>query len=252
MKNVLQKVVLMLSLTASITWGQGPGVGFTVDFSQCTEFAGVGPVSFAKASASVPSVFSALTVGATGGIVVRATSCSGVKVNGGFSIPTNISQIGVEIVPPDGTGDINNYTLIYASNNAELVLAFNLAGVPAVFDPTLVYEFTYDSTGKAGTLYAEVEGLGLPPYFIFGPETDPAPNTAQDFKANWWYANSNEKVKQASDFPNISFGTSSVGLYTDKTSMLGQLIGGNSDTNFGFLPLRGVYPTAHMVVTVTK
>jgi len=214
MKNVLQKVVLMLSLTASITWGQGPGVGFTVDFSQCTEFAGVGPVSFAKASASVPSVFSALTVGATGGIVVRATSCSGVKVNGGFSIPTNISQIGVEIVPPDGTGDINNYTLIYASNNAELVLAFNLAGVPAVFDPTLVYEFTYDSTGKAGTLYAEVEGLGLPPYFIFG--------------------------------------TSSVGLYTDKTSMLGQLIGGNSDTNFGFLPLRGVYPTAHMVVTVTK
>jgi hypothetical protein len=212
---------------------------------------GVGPVNFAKASALVPSVFSALSTGSlTGGLVVRGTNCAGVQVNGGRSAPTNISQIGVEINAPDGTGDINNYTLIYVSNNDELVRAFNQAGVPAVLDPNLTYQFTYDSTGKAGTIYVEAQGDDLPPYFIFGTETDPtAPG--YDFKANWWYANGDAKVKQASDFPNIAFGTSSAGLYTDKNSMLGQLIGGNSDTDFHLLPLRGVYPAAHMVVTVT-
>lgn len=240
-----------MALACSAAWADTPtGRGFTADFSQCTEFAGVGPVNFAKASEAVPSVFTTLTIGNTGGIVVRATSCAGVKVNGGPSIPTNISQIGVEIVPPDGTGDINNYTLIYVSNNLELVLAFNLAGVPALFDRSLTYQFTYDSTGKAGTLYVEAEGAGLPAYFLTGTETDPtAPGS--DFKANWWYANSGQVVKQASDFPDIAFGTSSITLYTDKNSALGVLIGGNSDSNYSFLPVRGVYPSAHMIVTAT-
>jgi hypothetical protein len=226
------------------------GRGFTVDFSQCTEFAGVGPVNFAKAAAQVPSVFSALPVGSTGGIVVRATSCSGVSVNGGRSIPTAISQIGVEIVPPDGTGDINNYTLIYVSNNAELVLAFNLAGVPAMFDPSLTYQFTYDSTGKSGELYVEAEGIGLPAYFLTGTESDPT-GPGSDFKANWWFANGGAVVKQASDFPDIAFGAAAVSLHTDRNSALGQLIGGNSDSDFHFLPVRGVYGSAHMVVTVS-
>jgi len=59
--------------------------------------------------------------------------------------------------PPDGTGDINNFTLIYVSNNLELVLVFNLAGVPALYDPSLTYQFTYDSTGKSGFLYVTAE-----------------------------------------------------------------------------------------------
>jgi hypothetical protein len=108
----------------------------------------------------------------------------------------------------------------------------------------------YDSSGKAGTLYVEAEGAGLPAYFLTGTETDPtAPGS--DFKANWWYANSRQVVKQASDFPDIAFGASSITLYTDKNSALGVLIGGNSDSNFSFLPVRGVYPSAHMIVTVT-
>jgi hypothetical protein len=238
-----------MALAASAAWAD-PGRGFTADFSQCTEFAGVGPVNFAKASALVPSVFSTLPVGTTGGIVVRATSCAGVKVNGGRSIPTNISQIGVEIVPPDGTGDINNYTLIYVSNNPELVLAFHLAGVPAALDPSLVYEFTYDSTGVAGELYVEAEGPGLPPYFLTGTEADPT-GPGSDFKANWWFADSGTQVKQASDFPNIAFGAANIALHTDKNSALGQLIGGNTDADYHFFPVRGVYSSAHMQVTVS-
>ena len=167
----------------------------------------------------------------------------------GPSIPTIISQIGVEIVPPDGTGDINNYTVIYVSNNVELILALNLTGVPALYDPGLLYQFTYDSTGKSGELYVEAQGIGLPAYFISGTEIDPTAPYG-DFKANWWYKGRAGVVKMASDFPDISFGTASVGLHTDRNSPLGKLIGGNTDADYSILPLRGIYPAAHMQVTV--
>jgi len=249
MKSTSLCFALTMALAASAAWADSAR-GFTADFSQCTEFAGVGPVNFAKASALVPSVFTTLPVGTTGGIVVRATSCAGVKVNGVRSIPTNISQIGVEIVPPDGTGDINNYTLIYVSNNPELVLAFHLAGVPAVYDASLTYEFTYDTTGHSGELYVEAEGPGLPAYFLTGTESDPT-GPGSDFKANWWYAGSDTVVKQASDFPSIAFGAANISLHTDKNSALGQLIGGNTDADYHFFPVRGVYSSAHMQVMVS-
>ncbi len=250
MKLATFLLILELTVAPSAIRADPGGRGFTVDFSQCTEFAGVGPVDYGKASALVPSPFAALPAGTTGAIVVRATSCAGVKVNGGRAIPTNISQIGVEIVPPDGTGDINNYTLIYVTDNPELVLAFKLAGVPAVLDPGLTYEFTYDATGLAGELYVEADGFNLPAYFLTGTETDPAA-AGSDFKANWWFESPAGKVKQASDFPDIAFGTASIGVHTDKNSALGKLIGGNTDSDFHFLPVRGVYPSATMQVIVT-
>jgi hypothetical protein len=254
MKKVFLNAVLTVALAATAAWAESPHTAFSVDFANCTEFAGVGPVTFAKAASLVPSLFTTFPTStsgpATGGIVVRATSCAGVKINGGFSVPTAISQIGVEIVSPDGTGTINNYTVIYESNNLELVEAFNLAGVPAVYAPSLTYQFTYTSA-TSGTLYAGVDGFGIPAYFLFGTASDPAPNTGADFKANWWYDRSGSIVKQASDFPNISFGNANVTVYTDKSSVLGQLIGGNSDSDFHFLPVRGVYATAHMDVTVS-
>jgi hypothetical protein len=114
--------------------------GFYVDFSQCTEAVGVGPVSLAKASALVPVVFTTLPIAnasgpTTAAIVVLATRCGGVQVDGGAAVPTNISQVGIEVVSPDGTGDINNYSLVYLSDNPELVKAFNHAGLPALLDP---------------------------------------------------------------------------------------------------------------------
>ncbi len=71
------------------------------------------------------------------------------------------SQVGLEIVPPDNTGDINNYLLFYIGNHVELVLALNLAGAPAMYDPNLLYQFTYESTGKSGTLYVQADALGV-------------------------------------------------------------------------------------------
>lgn len=240
-----------VTVMPSLAQGEPFPRGFYVDFVTCTEFAGVGPVDLAKASALVPSAFTTLTVGSTGGVVVRATSCQALSVNGGRKVPTNISQIGIEIVPPDGTGDINNFTLLYVSDNLELVLAFRGAVVPALYDPTLTYQFTYDSTGKAGELYVEVESGGLPAYFLTGTETDPtAPGS--DFKANWWYAAPHLVVKQASDFPDIAFGVPTVSFHTDRNSALGKLIGGNTDSDFHLFPVRGIYPAAHMEVIVSK
>jgi hypothetical protein len=243
-------LAIAITLLPSLLKADAPDHGFSVDFFDCTEFAGVGPVDFAKASALVPSAFTTLLVETTGGLVVRATSCRNLSVNGGRKTPTNISQIGIEIVPPDGTGDINNFTILYVSDNPELVNAFRGAGVPALFDPTLTYQFTHDSTGKSGELYVEVESLGLPAYFLTGTETDPtAPGS--DFKANWWYAFPHHVVKQASNFPDIAFGTPTVSFHTDRSSDLGKLIGGNTDSDFHYFPVRGVYPSAHMDVIVT-
>jgi hypothetical protein len=242
--------VLAVSLAGPVAWaGVSNPPGFSVDFLQCTEAVGVGPVDFARASSLVPPVFTTLPVGSTAAIVVRATNCGGVQVNGARSIPTVISQIGIEIVAPDGTGDINNYTLVYLTNNAQLAFAFNVVGLPAIFDPTLTYEFTYDSTGMSGEVYVEAEGPGVPAYFITGTESDPA-TAGFDFKANWWYHGFDGIIKQASDFPNIAFGTANLSFHTRRASVLGKLIGGNTDSDFHFLPVRGVYASAHMDVTV--
>lgn len=250
MKSTILCAVLAGFFAGSAARAGEPGArGFSVDFSQCTEFAGVGPVDLARASSLVQPAFTTLSVGSTAAIVVRATSCASAQVNGGPGIPTIISQIGIEIVPPDGSGDINNFTLIYATDNAQLALAFRLVGLPAIFDPTITYEFTYDATGKSGELYVEAGGAGLPAYFLTGTEADPTGGSS-DFKANWWYRGFSGVIKQASDFPNIAFGVANVSLHTSRESVLGKLIAANTDADFHFLPVRGVYATAHMDVTV--
>jgi len=235
--------------TSLVSAHAAPNFGFSVNFSNCSEFVGVGPVDLTKAAALVPSGFTTLVVGTSASIVIRATSCEKVTVNNGRAVPTVISQIGVQVVAPDGTGDINNYTLIYVTNNPDLALAFQSLGLPALFDPTITYEFTYDSTGKAGELYVKAGSFNLPDYFLIGTETDPTTGGI-DFKANWWFAARAGRIKQASEFPNITFGFANVSLHTSRNSALGKLIGGNTDADFHFLPVRGLYASANMQVTL--
>jgi hypothetical protein len=225
--------------------------GFTVDFRDCTEFVGWGPVPLAHAQPLVPAGFQA-TVNTDGsaGIVVRTTTCAGARVEGSPAQPTIVSQIGINLIAPDGTGDINNYTVIYVTNNAGLVARSERAGLPAVFDPALTSEFTYDSTGQSGELYVTAQGPELPAYFLAGTESDPAPNSAISFLANWWFVGHHGVIKQATTFPQISFGPATVTLYTSRVSALGNLIGGNTDGHFTILAVRGIYPAAHMEVTI--
>lgn len=253
MFTVARTLALALVASAALT---ASAQNFTVDFTNCTEFAGEGPVSLAAAAPLVPKPFT--IAGASSGvanIVVRATGCAGVSVNGGPVRPTNLSQIGINIVSPDGTGTINNYTVVYLSNNPELVEHFNAAGLPAQFDPQLTYQYPAGTTGN-GNLYVAAGSPFVAPYFIYGAETAPPPNSATVFLANWWYQphtffGGTASMRQQTNFPNISFGGSSVVFYTDSNSLLGKLVGGNAFGNFSVLALRGVYPTAHMEVTVT-
>ena len=45
---------------------------------------------------------------------------------------------------------------------------FQTAGLPAVFDPLLTYEYTPDSSGFSGQPYVRAAGEELPAYFLFG------------------------------------------------------------------------------------
>jgi len=224
--------------------------GFTVSFKNCSEFAGEGYINYALAKGLVPHGYTITGSSSSGAAtVVRATQCGAVTVDDGPAVRTNLSQIGINVVSPDGTGTINNYTLLYISDNPYLVRAFQRAGVPARFSPNLTYEYTLDSAGTAGALYVAVPDAGIPAYFIYGPETEPAPNSQELFIANWWFG-PDEKIRQNTTFPAIAFGTSSVTLYTSKYSDLGRLIGGNAYGKFSVLSLRGEYASATMHVTV--
>lgn len=240
-------ILLCLSVTSIASAETGP---FTVHFAGCTEFAGWGPISLTEAQPFVPTGY--VIAGAAMGqaaIVVRATSCQGVSIGQSAAQPTEISQIGINLVAPDGTGDINNYTVIYVTNNQALAEHLRVAGLPAVFDPGLVYEYTPAPMGASGELYVAASGQGLPAYFLFGTENDPPPNSQQKFSANWWFTGNGARMKQSTSFPAISFGTATVTLYTSDASLLGNLIGGNTASNFSFLSVRGVYPTATMTVS---
>jgi hypothetical protein len=226
---------------------------FKVQFAGCSEFVGWGPISLAAAQPLVPPGY--VIAGAADGqasIVVRATSCETVSVDRSPAQPTELSQVGINLIAPDGTGDINNYTVIYVTNNEALAKRFQIAGLAAIFDPQLTYQHTPDASGQSGQLYVSAAGEELPPYFLFGTETEPPPNSQQRFLANWWFTGPEGRMKQSTLFPVISFGTAAVSLYTSNISLLGNLIGGNADGNFSFLSVRGIYPAATMTVSLNR
>jgi hypothetical protein len=174
---------------------------FKVQFVGCTEFVGWGPVYLAAAQPLLPAGY--VIAGAASGqaaIVVRATSCEAVSVDQSPAQPTELSQIGINLAAPDGTGDINNYTVIYVTNNETLAKRFQIAGLSAVFDPQLTYEYTPAADGLSGELYVTAAGEGLPGYFLFGTETAPPPNSRQSFLANWWFTGPEGRMKQSTLF----------------------------------------------------
>jgi hypothetical protein len=244
-------LTVVLSMATGPSAASADGLGFKVAFGNCEEFVGEGPVALAAAQRLVPQGYALTAVSPEQApIVVRMTRCEAARVDGTRAVPTTISQIGVNIVSPDGTGTINNYMLIYVTNNPFLAEALDRIGVPATYDPAITYEYARNGTGSGGVLYGAVPHSNVPSYFVYGAETEPAPNTQQLFIANWWHgAGAPARVRQQTTFPAISFGASNVTLYTSTASALGQLIGGNAYGNFSILALRGVYASAEMIVT---
>lgn len=223
--------------------------GLDVSFDACSEFVGIAPVSLAQAQALVPAPFSIVDAGGVALLVVRISHCEAIRVGGGPPTPGTVAHTGVNIVPPDGAGDINNYTLTFASDVTALVNELRALGMPAQRDAGLRYEFSRDAS-TTGNLLGIVAPNPGPTWHVYGREGDPAPNSDFPFRAIWWSASPSGTVRMDTEFPAIAFGSAQVSLQTPGASVLTDLIGGDSIASFAALSVRGVFATAEMTVTV--
>lgn len=239
---LIPAITLVTPLPAAAHDGNRP---FGVTFSGCAEYVGFGPVSMAKAQALVPRRFTVTDMGGVAGIVVRAATCESISVDGGPGIRAMVSHVGVNIVSPDGSGDINNYTIVYATNHPGLADKLRRMGLPAVYNPLIVDE---DPAALPGEAYVSVFDDRLPAYSITGSVNAPS-IPAFPFLANWWYSGRDGVIKMATDIPLIAFGFAALEFRTSSSSVLGNLIGGNTFSNFPWYNVRGEYGTAQMTVT---
>ncbi|HYW45326.1 MAG TPA: hypothetical protein VE959_20860 [Bryobacteraceae bacterium] len=199
----------------------------SVLLQDCTELIAFGPVSQAKAAPLVPHAYTITSFGpGTAGLVVRGCQVTG---DGSPSRPTSVAQTGIAIQSPDGSGSFNNYQFLGATDNDALADALSRAGVPALLDREMAYEFTVDTTGHSGQLYVAVSPPGLPAWFESGTWSDPPPNSAAPVVAN------------STSIGSISYGPAAITVYTSQLSLLGTLFGGNVGNNFPFFNARGVF-----------
>lgn len=216
---------------------------FTVEFSECVESIGVTLVPTASARAYVPNQFILAGEGQpVTPLVVRTARC-GIAAIGHGPTRGEIVQIGAVIVPPDFSGDINNYTIWYYTSDLRLALRLLLAGVKAQYVPTI----DYDYNPPDNSFHVRVPLPGVPRLELSGMVT-PAPQPAGSFVANWWQATLGGSVKMSTNVPIIKIGGADLSLATNPHGLLGQLIGGGS-TGFPIIQQFNTFATAQMRVS---
>jgi hypothetical protein len=238
--------------TSKSAIGTALGAGtLDVDFANCTEYAGFVPVPLANAAPLVPAGYS-IALGSPGeaNAIVRVAHCASVVVEGTATGPGTVAQLGVNVVPPNGTGDINNYTVWYDTDGLALAEGLRHAGIDAAFDPFLFYDLRPTGNGTTANLVIVNGFLPAPPFLVDSTVLIPTSATQPiDFTANWWQTNSGSTAVMASDFPNILFGAESTGVTIEVVpeTPLGKLIGASSGTFVG-LSVSNVIPSATMHV----
>jgi hypothetical protein len=248
----------LLVAAASSPGVAGPGtatamehpLSLGVEFTGCVESIGVGLVPTAQAQALVPPAFHVVGEGQpVTPLVVRTADCGGIAVEGRRPRAGSIVQIGLVIVPPDFSGDINNYTLWYYTSDARLAHALERLGVEAQHVPTLDYAFDPGPAGTPVPLDVTVPRPGRPPLEVGGTVTaSDAP--AGSFLANWWVQGDDGVVKMATTVPVIFIGTADLTLTTRAKGPLGELIGGDT-AGFPILQQFNTFGAAGMDVSVT-
>jgi len=225
-----------------------PGADVSVDFRDCVESIGVTLVPTDQARASVPPGF--VLAGEGGPVtpaVVRTSRCQGISVDGAREKAGAVVQIGLVLVPPDFTGDINNYTLWYYTSDAKLAQALKRAGVDAQHVPTLAYAYVPQAPGDTGPLAVVVPKPGRPELAVGGNVTASGVS-AGSFQANWWVQTGSARVKMDTDVPVIFIGNADLTLLTNPTNAIGELFGGGS-VGFPILQQFNTFADAHMSVT---
>jgi hypothetical protein len=255
-RPLLHATALLLALLLSSV-GAAPiaqqtdsdSVGFTVAFTDCVESIGVGLIPTEQAQALVPAEFHLVGEGQpVTPIVVRTARCGGIAVDGDRVKAGSVVQIGVVIVPPDFSGDINNYTLWYYTSDAKFANHLERLGVAAQQVPTIDYD--YERGGAGSPLFVSVPLPGSPRLSLDGTVTE-STTPAGSFEAIWWAKVRGNGVRMDTLVPAISIGTADLTLTTDPGGKLGQLIGGSS-AGFPVLQQFNTFASANMQVSVAS
>ena len=222
------------------------GEAFEVEFTNCVESIGVGLIATAQAQALVPAEFHLVGEGQpVTPIVVRTSRCEGIAVDGHSPNAGAVVQIGVVIVPPDFSGDINNYTLWYYTSDAKLAHHLERLGVAAQHIPAIDYD--YEPSGSSNPLFVAVPRPGDPSLSLGGTVSG-STTPAGSFEAIWWAKINGGKVRMDTLVPAIFIGGADLTLMTGASSALGQLIGGSS-SGFPLLQQFNTFSSAHMGVS---
>jgi hypothetical protein len=215
---------------------------FDVDFSDCAEFAGIGFVPAANARPLVPAEYTLAGDENVAIMVVRVARCAGAVIDGKARGVTTTSQVGITIAGGDPTADINNYTLFYATDQAQLHARLKSAGLDSDKTKNLVLSLS----GSA--LHASSSSPHTPSFVVNGSATPgSAPST---FVASWWADGNHGTFRARTVFPAIVFGESSTTLTTPAGSELAALIGGTS-TSFAILDSYNTFASSHLEVRDT-
>ena len=212
---------------------------FDVAFANCTEMASLTPVAIGNLRPLVPAQYAiANEANGAGFLVVRISNCAGVTVDGASEGPGTVAQVGVNLVAPSGSGDIDNYTLYYDTTSAHLSARLRSFG----FDSRWLPGIEYATTGTS--LSIAVPGRG---YSVSGPVTPPTAS-AVPFVADWWSARRTSESKTTTTFTAIQFSTANMTITTARGSELRQVLGAPSAT-FPIFDSYNQFTIAHMTVT---
>jgi hypothetical protein len=164
---------------------------FAVEFTNCVENIGVTLVPTDKARALVPPEFQLVGDSApVTPLVVRTARCD-IAVGGQRPNAGSIIQVGAVIVPPDFTGDINNYTLWYYTTDGELANHLVRLGVGAQHVQNVMYDYVPGAVGNSVPFLVNVPRPGYPMFSLAGTVAR-SEIPSGSFVANW---SLNGKVK---------------------------------------------------------
>ncbi len=233
--------------------GQAPAAvtrasSFGVQFTDCSELASITTITVAKARTVVPASFTLAGDASGAPFVVRVAHCRAVSIDGGAPEAATVAQLGVSIVSPDGTGDINNYTAWYYTTSVRLAAKLQGSGVPAQWVPRLGYDLVSNSA-TTGTLRIDL-AAGHPAFRVTAPVVEPVAD-AVPFEANWWIQSGTTRTKMSTPIPALRFGTATATLTTLRVGQLGRILDGSTET-FALLDSYNRFPQTNMTVTASR